>query len=469
MGSSYRPSQITILAVLLLLPGLVFIGLRSTFPGDPSNPIVDFRRVISGGLAVAPLSPDPQGLQKGDIVTAIQGRPIDLYINGLFIPQSLTGSAGRIEYSVQRGERTLKLEIPLEVLPLSRMLKENWSIIIYLIYLELVSLLVFILRPRLAAAQLYFVVSTMLFSSALTYFPGLKVDELLHRRQMILYLWGSVVLFGVMLASLVHLSLIFPKRHPLLERHPRWVLWIYLGVWLPLFLYVAARWAENISLAGRLTLVVQGSTLMGAIYFPLLLLATYSSYRTSSAREKRQLRWMMWSLTISLVPYLAFTILPSILGFNFQLSNSLVGILWCTVPTSFAIAVLRERLFDIDVIIRRTLIYSALTITIGVVYLLSILLLQRFFGRFTGANQSPLVIALSTLVIAALFTPLRRRIQKDIDRRFYRRKYDAEKMLKAFGLTVRNEVKLEMLSDRLLDVVEETMEPQSLTLWIRKA
>ncbi len=408
-------------------------------------------------------------MQKGDIVTAIQGRAIDSFISDLFSPQNLGGPADRIEYSVQRGEQILKLETTLVALPLSKMLRQNWSIFFYLIYLELVSLLVFILRPRLAAAQLYFVVSTMLFSSALTYFPGLKVDELLYRRQLVLYLWGSVVLFGVQLASLVHLSLIFPKRHPLLERHPRLVLWIYLAVWLPMFLYVAARWTESISPAGRLTLILQGSTIMGAIYFPLLLFATYSSYRTGSAREKRQLRWLMWSLMISLVPYLAFSILPSILGFYFQLPNSLVGILWCTVPTSFAIAVLRERLFDIDVIIRRTLIYSALTITLGVVYLLSILLLQRVFGRFTGANQSPLVIVLSTLVIAALFTPLRRRIQKDIDRRFYRRKYDAEKMLKAFGLTVRNEVKLEMLSDRLLDVVEETMEPQSLTLWIRKA
>ena len=271
-----------------------------------------------------------------------------------------------------------------------------------------------------------------------------------------------------MLAGLVHLSLIFPEPHPFLLRHPRSALWLYIGAWLPLFIYVAARWAAIASPAGRLALTLQGTALMSLVYFPLLLISTYACYRIRNPHARRQMRWLMWALTISLVPYLVFTVIPSLLGLNSQLANSLLGILWCTVPTSFAIAVLHERLFDIDVIIRRTLIYSALTITLGVVYFISILLLQRFLQDITGQRQPPLAIVLSTLVIAALFTPLRRRIQNDIDRRFYRRKYDAEKLLKAFGLTVRNEVKLEMLSDRLLDMVEETMEPQSFSLWIRK-
>jgi hypothetical protein len=208
---------------------------------------------------------------------------------------------------------------------------------------------------------------------------------------------------------------------------------------------------------------------MSAIYFPLVLLSTYSSYRTGSSREKRQLRWLMWGLIISLVPYLVFTVSPSLLGLNFHLANPILGLLWCTVPTSFAIAVLRERLLDIDVIIRRTLIYTVLTITLGAVYFSSILLLQWIFQVFTGQNQPPLATVLSTLTIAALFTPLRRRIQADIDQRFYRRKYDAEKMLKEFALTVRDEVELEKLTERLLAVVEETMEPQSLSLWISKS
>jgi hypothetical protein len=468
MESSYRPSLIVLLAVVLFIPGLVSVGLRSRLPSDPSSPVVDFRRIVYGGLVVQPLSPDPQGLQKGDIVMAIQGQPVDQTISALLSPQKPVETVSRIEYTVLRDGRTLQLDAPFSVLPLTRMLMQNWSISFYLIYLQLVSILVFILRPRLPAAQLFFVVSSILFSSALVYFPGLRVDDLIYRWQLFLFLWGGVVLYGIMLAGLVHLSLIFPEPHPFLLRHPRSVLWLYVGVWLPLALYLAARWAAIVSPAGRLALTLQGTALMSLVYFPLLLISTYTCYRFRNPHEQRQMRWLMWALMISLIPYLVFTVIPSLLGLNFQLANSLLGILWCTVPTSFAIAVLHERLFDIDVIIRRTLIYSALTITLGVVYFISILLLQRFLQDITGQGQPPLAIVLSTLVIAALFTPLRRRIQNDIDRRFYRRKYDAEKLLKAFGLTVRNEVKLEMLSDRLLDMVEETMEPQSFSLWIRK-
>ncbi len=138
-------------------------------------------------------------------------------------------------------------------------------------------------------------------------------------------------------------------------------------------------------------------------------------------------------------------------------------------PTSFAIAVLHERLFDIDVIIRRTLIYSALTVTLGVVYFFSIVSLQGFFQIFTGQFQSPLATVISTLTIASLFNPLRKRIQNDIDRRFYRRKYDAEKILKEFALQLRDEVDIEKITEDLLNAVEQTVQPQNLSLWILKS
>jgi hypothetical protein len=464
-----HPGLVAALVILLLLPGLAFIGLRLSLPGDASAPVIDFQESKNGALVVRPLSPDPQGLQNGDIVTAIQGRAIDQHLEDLYSSQGSARPAGQIEYTVLRGERTLQLEVPLTAYPLAYLMKENWSIYIYLIYLELVSIILFILRPRLASAQLFFVVGSLIFSSGLTYFPGLRIDDLLYRWQVTLYLIGAVVLYGFILATLVHFSLMFPKPHPLLVRKPGRVLWIYLGVWLPLILYLALHWTAVASHAGRIALVVQCTTFMSAIYFPLLLLTTYSSYRTGNVREKRQLRWLLWGLMISLIPYLVFTVAPSLLGSDFHIANPLLGLLWCTVPTSFAIAVLRERLFDIDLIIRRTLIYTVLTVTLGAVYFSSILLLQWIFRVFTGQNQPPLATVLSTLMIAALFTPLRRRIQGDIDQRFYRSKYDAEKMLKVFALTVRNEVELEKLTESMLAVVKETMEPQSLSLWISKS
>jgi hypothetical protein len=133
---------------------------------------------------------------------------------------------------------------------------------------------------------------------------------------------------------------------------------------------------------------------------------------------------------------------------------------------SLAMAILRYRLFDIDVIIRKTLQYALLTGLLVLVYFGSVILLQSLTENLFGV-QSPLVIVLSTLAIAALFNPLRIRIQDFIDRRFYRKKYNAEQALTQFAVTARDKVDMENLTTALLQVVEETMQPEEISLWLR--
>jgi hypothetical protein len=121
-------------------------------------------------------------------------------------------------------------------------------------------------------------------------------------------------------------------------------------------------------------------------------------------------------------------------------------------------------------LINRTLVYGTLTVLLAVVYFGLVVGLQAFVHLVTGqALQSPIVIVASTLAIAALFQPLRHRIQAIIDRRFYRRKYDAARTLEEFSLTLRNELELGQLSEQLLDVVQETMQPTQVSLWLRKS
>jgi len=136
------------------------------------------------------------------------------------------------------------------------------------------------------------------------------------------------------------------------------------------------------------------------------------------------------------------------------------------VPFSISVAVLRSHRFDIDVLINCTLVYGTLTATLVALYFGGIVLLQGLFVALTG-EQSTLAVVASTLAIAALFNPLRRRIQSFIDRGFYRKKYDARKTLESFSTKLRDETDLDALSDDLVAVVRETMRPEHVTLWLR--
>jgi hypothetical protein len=140
------------------------------------------------------------------------------------------------------------------------------------------------------------------------------------------------------------------------------------------------------------------------------------------------------------------------------------------IPVSAGIAILRYRLYDIDIIINRTLVYGSLTAILAALYFGLVLGLQFLFDRVIGpaAASSPLILVGSTLVIAALFNPLRRNIQQVIDHRFYRRKYDARRIVASFSATLREEVELAQLSEQLLTVVQETMQPAHVSMWLRQ-
>jgi hypothetical protein len=183
----------------------------------------------------------------------------------------------------------------------------------------------------------------------------------------------------------------------------------------------------------------------------------------SRGEERQQIKWLVYAASVVVVGVLGL-ILPSPSSIFWGLT--LLGI--AAMPVAVGIAILRYRLYEIDILINRTLVYGSLTVLLALVYFGGVATTQALFRALTGqARQPQLAIVVSTLVIAALFNPLRRRIQSFIDRRFYRGKYDARKTLEAFSAKLRDETDLGALSDDLVGVVRETMQPAHVSLWLR--
>jgi hypothetical protein len=254
---------------------------------------------------------------------------------------------------------------------------------------------------------------------------------------------------------------------------PRWTRWLVitflaLSVWYTFF---------PDTYNGNFWLSLFGTLLFVGLIISLPATQIYRYRYVSTSMQLQQTKWVVFGLAVGtaleFVPYLLTLFLPPFnqpgslypLLFNPDAGGNPLELL---LPLSFGVAILRYRLWDIDIIINRTLVYGSLTAILGLVYFVSIIALQ-FLLRGLINQDAPIAIVASTLGIAALFQPLRRRIQAIIDRRFYRSKYDAARIIANFSATLRNEVDLNQWREQLLEVVQETMQPTFVSLWLRPA
>jgi hypothetical protein len=297
-----------------------------------------------------------------------------------------------------------------------------------------------------------------------------------------LALWYSNWNWTLLIFPLLWLMLLFPTGRPI-SRRWGWLVWV--GVVLTLFLLLlstfgtpmspgsgSADWsypnpigliqAAQVDQSGVFTFFVA----IMPVWVILCLAALVVRYRRAGPVERQQMKWLLLATAAFVAAYL-----PAFLVASWE-SETIWNVLWMAamllIPAAIGMAILRYRLFDIDVIIRKTLLYALLTALLALVYFGSVIVLQGLFSRLAGVEQSTLAVVISTLAIAALFTPLRRRIQDAIDRRFFRKKYNAQQVLAQFAQAARDETDLDALLAELVRVVDETLQPEHVSVWLKR-
>jgi hypothetical protein len=284
--------------------------------------------------------------------------------------------------------------------------------------------------------------------------------------------WTAIPVASIIYAGYLSFILVF-YRFPDGRFVPAWTRWLALLLAANELMYTVLTTYTQVTgqrLSSAAYEFVEGTIWLGS-FLAIIATQIYRYFRVSGPVQQVQTRWVVFGSSLALLVGVALAITGEIgrgsLGSEYRLFTTVVwSWLPLTILVSLGIAMLRYRLWDIDVLIRRTLLYGVLSLLLAVVYLGSVTVLQGIFTSL-GGSQSELATVISTLGIAALFNPLRGRIQEFIDRRFYRTKYDAEQALAAFAASARSETDLGQLSARLTDTVQETMQPNQIKLWLK--
>lgn len=455
--------------LICLLIGLGFIVLHLLSPSDGARFAGGEKFFSTNGVVVSPYELDQGNLRQGDVVTAVEGQSFETWVRSLFTlgaPRPNWQVGDEITYRIERGGQTMDQKIVLGPLPFEAILANYWGVLLFAFVSQVVALFVLVRKPSEPAARAFFIWALSgSHSYAWSFF--LQVGDV---TSVIGFWWfhlATPLLWLLYWPAGLHMALVFPRSIPVVERR-RWIIpMLYAGSLTAFFLLVGWNWSRSQELLPWInSWHLIANSIAGPFLAATIGVIFYKYRRTSTLEEKVKIRWAVYGAIIPGLIGLIFWILLPMISDESILSPNLLGLIMLLFPISIAIAIVRYQLFDIDHIIRRTLVYGVLTAALLGIYFLSVILLQQIIRGVTGAI-SPLAIVVSTLLIAALFNPLRGWLQEGIDRRFYRSKYDARQALNAFAATARDEVELEQITAELLQLVEQTMQPESLSLWLK--
>jgi hypothetical protein len=409
-------------------------------------------------------------LQVDDVVTAVNNHPLPTAV--LLAPESppVDWQDGKtIQYTIERQGETMTVPVVLHHLTTADILRglaiaardemPQWGWFF-------VGFILFFLRPNNRAARLLLVAGSSF--AVIAKLGGAAITISLDFAPPLTWLfnWAANFFWGwLFFPSLILLLLSFPLTLWPLTHFPRFVPALFYGIPLGITAYTLITGDPKLATA---LLFVEAALILATAVAAIVQVFRHKQDRVIRA----QVSWVALGIGITMGGTLVAYLLEYTGVINVNALNSPLAVIigWpvaLALPICMAIAILRYRLFDIDVIIRRTLQYALLTGLLAFVYFGCVLLLQQLFEALTG-QTSPVAIVVSTLASAALFNPLRHRVQAFIDRRLFRKKYNAAQTLTAFAAAARDETDLDALTAQLLHVVTETMQAEQVRLWLRE-
>jgi hypothetical protein len=475
------------MSVLLLALFLLFIGLAQTIyrlklPSEGWSFARDttgtgrqlmFERNLTGRTSV---------LQSGDRLLAIEGRSFyNIQADALYARPQLPSNwevGNSLEYLVERNDRVKSIEVPLVRLNTAQILANVARNLLFNpgpLVMLIIAAYVFLRDPLIPAARIL-----LLFSAGVMASDGISqivtATNVIGPAEMfqIASFWPAQfindLIWPLVIGPLyLHLFLSFPETKAPLRNHRFLTLVILYGITPVLALLIIITQPDQ-----PLSIWWAWSDISFVDFVLVLLVAIgsmiHSLLTAHDPIRQAQIRWVAWGTIITSLGALSgnLLVLFGLTGDRLLIFWSLTRLLLLALPFSMAVAILRYRLFDIDIIIHRTLVYTIVTATLALIYFGSVIVFQHA-SRYLLGGDSALAVVLSTLSIAALFSPLRAHVQFFIDRRFYRRRYNTAQTLEIFSAAMREEMDITTLSEHILHVVRDTIGPRHMQLWLRRS
>ena len=446
MKQPFHP-HIPLIFLVALLIGLAaaFLWLHLVKPFDNGRLLPGTSAIVTEGVIVTPLVEQPGGLQAGDVVMAVEDRSLNEWLTAT-APDWQVGDV--ITYSVVRNGVRQKTAVPLTVYPIGQILAQEWGTMLFRLLYLLIAGYVFWRRPEERAAQLLLLAAAAQFSSS-TWSLSLQVSDFLGGVGLWLYHVTTIGAFILSWIVAFHFALVFPRPLPFVHKQ-RWLIPFLYGLpYLFLLVYYWLVRGNTETMLGWMRFWGPPTGLYAAVFLLLTLVAMVGQYRRHHTGVRRQqMRWLGLAVLVVGGCAILFYFLPPLFDLP-SLSSNAIGLIGVLFPLALAVAILRHNLFDIDVLLNRTLVYSGLTAVIVTLYILSVSLLSTLFQ-----TQGNLLIALvATGLVAVIFQPLRDRLQRAVNRLMYGERDEPFEVLSQLGQRLENT----LTADKVYPVIVETV------------